>query len=165
MDKKEYSNKEITILWLPEKCTHSGICVKSLPQVYNPKVKPWIKMENATSVELINQVAKCPSGALSIIKQEDTIKIEREDNGREGRFVLFENDNFAGEMTFTWTGDAKFIIDHTGIEDTYGGKGYGKKLLMKAVEFAREKKVKILPLCPFAKAIFAKEESIQDIMM
>lgn len=65
---KEYSNGEITILWQSEKCTHSGICVKTLPQVYNPKERPWIKMENATSEELISQVAKCPSGALSIKK-------------------------------------------------------------------------------------------------
>ncbi len=65
---KEYSNGEITILWQSERCTHSGICVKTLPQVYNPKERPWIKIENATSEELINQVAKCPSGALSIKK-------------------------------------------------------------------------------------------------
>lgn len=63
---KEYTNGEITILWQPEKCTHSGICVKTLPQVYNPKERPWIKIENATSEELVSQVAKCPSGALSI---------------------------------------------------------------------------------------------------
>lgn len=63
---KEYSKDEITILWKPEKCIHSGICVKTLPHVYNPKEKPWIKPQNASSEELIKQVSKCPSGALSI---------------------------------------------------------------------------------------------------
>ncbi len=62
----EYSNGEITILWKPEICIHSGICVKTLPAVYDPKDRPWIKPENATSEQLIHQVAKCPSGALSI---------------------------------------------------------------------------------------------------
>lgn len=66
MATKEYSNGEITILWQPEKCTHAGICVKTLPQVYNPKERPWIKIENATSEELKAQVAKCPSKALTI---------------------------------------------------------------------------------------------------
>lgn len=66
MDTHEYSNGEITILWKPELCTHSGICVKTLPQVYNPKDRPWVKPENAPTEELINQVAKFPSGALSI---------------------------------------------------------------------------------------------------
>lgn len=66
MTEKEYSNGEVTILWKPEKCIHAGICVKTLPKVYNPKERPWIKIENATTGEIIDQVAKCPSSALSI---------------------------------------------------------------------------------------------------
>lgn len=66
MEIKEYSNGEITILWQPELCIHSGVCVKLLPKVYNPKDRPWIKPENATSTEIVSQVSKCPSGALSI---------------------------------------------------------------------------------------------------
>ncbi len=66
MDLKEYSNGEVIIVWQPKKCTHSGVCVKTLPKVYNPKERPWIKPENASTEELITQVAKCPSGALSI---------------------------------------------------------------------------------------------------
>jgi uncharacterized Fe-S cluster protein YjdI len=66
MEKKEYSNGEVTIVWKPGKCIHSGICVKTLPKVYNVNERPWIKPDNATSRELIEQVAKCPSGALSI---------------------------------------------------------------------------------------------------
>ena len=73
----EYNNGEITILWNPEKCTHSGVCVKTLPKVYNPKERPWIKIGNASSLELINQVAKCPSGALSIKKQTDSPSLEK----------------------------------------------------------------------------------------
>jgi uncharacterized Fe-S cluster protein YjdI len=66
MENKEYSNEEITILWQPEKCTHSGVCVRTLPKVYNPKERPWIKIDNATSDELRAQVKNCPSGALSL---------------------------------------------------------------------------------------------------
>lgn len=64
----EYSNDEITIVWKPTLCIHSGICVKTLPKVYHPKEKPWVKPENASTEEIITQVAKCPSGALSIKK-------------------------------------------------------------------------------------------------
>jgi uncharacterized Fe-S cluster protein YjdI len=66
MERKEYSNGEITIVWQPKLCIHSGVCVKTLPKVYNPQIRPWIKPENTTTEELIDQVAKCPSGALSI---------------------------------------------------------------------------------------------------
>lgn len=61
---KEYSNGEITIFWRPKKCIHSGECVKALPKVYNPNAKPWIKIENASTTELVEQLKKCPSGAL-----------------------------------------------------------------------------------------------------
>ncbi len=62
---KEYSNGELTVVWEPQKCIHSGICVKTLPQVYNPNERPWIKVENASTEELKAQVNRCPSGALS----------------------------------------------------------------------------------------------------
>lgn len=62
---KEYSNGELTVVWKPKLCQHAGICVKMLPQVYNPKDKPWIKAENASTQELKDQIAQCPSGALS----------------------------------------------------------------------------------------------------
>ena len=66
MERKEYSNGQVTIVWQPKLCIHSGVCVKTLPKVYNTKERPWIKPENATTEELMSQVAKCPSGALSI---------------------------------------------------------------------------------------------------
>jgi len=66
MQKKyEYSNGEMTIVWQPDLCVHSGICVKTLPSVYNPQERPWIKIENANTDQLIAQIKKCPSGALS----------------------------------------------------------------------------------------------------
>lgn len=62
---KEYTNGELTIVWKSGLCSHAGECVKALPKVYNPKDKPWIKIENATTDELKAQINKCPSGALS----------------------------------------------------------------------------------------------------
>ncbi|WP_341227415.1 (4Fe-4S)-binding protein [uncultured Arcticibacterium sp.] len=69
MKNKTYSNGEVTILWQADKCIHAGVCVKTLPQVYNPKARPWITPENASGKEIIAQVAKCPSGALSIVNE------------------------------------------------------------------------------------------------
>ena len=62
---KEYSNGEITIKWQPKVCQHAAVCVKTLPQVYNPKASPWIAIENASSEELKKQISQCPSAALS----------------------------------------------------------------------------------------------------
>ena len=59
------TNDDITISWKPDLCIHAANCVKNLPEVYNPKAKPWIKIENATTEELKAQISTCPSGALS----------------------------------------------------------------------------------------------------
>ena len=61
---KEYSNGEVTITWEAKKCIHSGICVKGLPRVFDPKARPWIDMGGAPTEELVKQVKACPSGAL-----------------------------------------------------------------------------------------------------
>lgn len=65
-----YSNDEITIVWNPELCIHSGNCVRALPRVYKPKARPWVTIENATTEQLKKQIATCPSGALSYIEKK-----------------------------------------------------------------------------------------------
>ncbi len=62
---KEYNNGDLTIIWKPKTCIHSGECVRRLPNVYDPKAKPWIKTGQATAEELKEQINACPSGALS----------------------------------------------------------------------------------------------------
>ena len=61
----EYNNGEITIIWKPKKCIHAAVCITTLPKVYKPGGKPWIRIENASSNELKEQINKCPSGALT----------------------------------------------------------------------------------------------------
>ncbi len=65
---KKYSNGEVTVLWDASKCIHSANCVKNLPEVFKPKEKPWVQMENSISENIISTVNKCPSGALSLKK-------------------------------------------------------------------------------------------------
>lgn len=62
---KDYSNGDVKVIWKPDICVHSGMCVKSLPEVFRPKEKPWIKIDAAASNQIMNAVEKCPSGAVS----------------------------------------------------------------------------------------------------
>jgi uncharacterized Fe-S cluster protein YjdI len=66
----EYTNGEVTVVWQPEVCIHSANCVKNLPAVFKPQEKPWIRVENASSEEIMSAIDKCPSGALSYRKNE-----------------------------------------------------------------------------------------------
>lgn len=63
--KKEYSNGEVTVVWQSGKCIHSGNCVRNNPEVFQPREKPWIKIEGSSTEKIIDTVKKCPSGALS----------------------------------------------------------------------------------------------------
>ena len=69
---KEYSNGEVTVVWEAEKCIHSAMCVKGLPNVFKPNDRPWINIDAATSEDLVNTVKKCPSGALSFYLNDKT---------------------------------------------------------------------------------------------
>ena len=62
---KHYTNGEVTITWKAHLCIHSGNCSRGLPHVFNPRIRPWINPEGATTQQIIDQVLKCPSGALS----------------------------------------------------------------------------------------------------
>ena len=68
---KKYTNGEVTVVWKPDACIHSTFCWKGLIQVFNPKERPWIKMDGATTERIIEQVKKCPSGALSYYMNAD----------------------------------------------------------------------------------------------
>ncbi len=61
-----YTNDDITVVWKPELCRHAARCATQLPTVFNPAAKPWVNMDGATSQEIREQVARCPTGALSI---------------------------------------------------------------------------------------------------
>lgn len=63
--KRTYQHGEIEVIWQPGLCTHSAICFKGLPSVFDPRRKPWIEMDKGETEAIINQVNKCPSGALS----------------------------------------------------------------------------------------------------
>jgi putative redox protein len=67
----KYTNGEITVVWKPELCKHSGRCVTQLPKVFNLKTKPWVTITGADSETIKAQVDKCPTGALSWFKNAD----------------------------------------------------------------------------------------------
>jgi len=66
---KKYTNGDVTIVWQTEKCIHSGICFRGLPEVFDPRKRPWITPEGVASEKIIEQVKRCPSGALSILEK------------------------------------------------------------------------------------------------
>ena len=69
--KINYANKDITVVWKPEFCQHSQRCWRQLPGVFDYKKKHWINPDGASPEEIIAQVNKCPSGALSFFVNKE----------------------------------------------------------------------------------------------
>ncbi len=65
-DVHTYTNGEITVVWKPKTCQHTGICLRGLPKVFSLRQRPWVNMTAATSDEIVALVDECPSGALTI---------------------------------------------------------------------------------------------------
>ena len=92
------------------------------------------------------------------------IELKQNNSETKGEFLAFSEGIQAGQMTYSWAGADKFIINHTEVDPAFNGKGVGKEMVFKAVEFARKNNLKIIPLCPFSKATFQKNEEIRDVL-
>ena len=92
------------------------------------------------------------------------MEIEIRERDSKGFAIARDGKEKAGMMTYSIPTSNFIIVDHTEVEEAYKGKGVGKQILYKIVDMAREKNLKILPLCPFANAMFKKLDDIQDVL-
>lgn len=71
MATRDYRSETLTVHWDSQVCIHSGHCVQALRQVFDPKRRPWIMVENAGDEQIAAAVESCPSGALSYTRHDD----------------------------------------------------------------------------------------------
>ncbi len=92
------------------------------------------------------------------------MEIQHQSTETKGSFFIENDGEKAAEMTYSKAGSDLIIIDHTEVSDQLRGTGSGKNLVMAAVEHARNNQLKIMALCPFAKSVFDKTDSIRDVL-
>lgn len=93
------------------------------------------------------------------------MRIEQEEKETKGRFVAFDGNQEAGEVTYSLANDGQLLIaDHTGVDESYKGQGVGKTLYEHLVDHARGTGKKIMPLCPFIKSMFEKNKDDWDVL-
>jgi predicted GNAT family acetyltransferase len=92
------------------------------------------------------------------------MKIEIKENGNKGFAIASIEGEKVGLMSYNISSSEFILIDHTEVEEAFKGKSVGKALLYKIVDMAREKNIKIFPLCPFASAMFKKFDDIKDVL-
>ncbi len=72
----------------------------------------------------------------------------------DGSFAIAEYTLAAGKIMFT----------HTGVPEAHEGKGIGTTLIRFALDAARERGLKVVPICPFFAAYLQKHAEVQDLL-
>lgn len=92
------------------------------------------------------------------------ITVGIEDNGRHGRFVgTVAGYNAEGEITFTHRGPDLISADHTGAPEELKGTGVAAAMVDFLVADARERGCKVIPLCPYVRARYARHPEWRDV--
>lgn len=92
------------------------------------------------------------------------MNIQQEDDGKIGMFFIEQDDKRVAKLVYSWKDKDRIIIEHTDVEEVLKGKGAGKELVEKTVEFARKEGIKIVPVCSFAKRVFDKTDEYKDVL-
>ena len=64
MATRTYENEDLTVFWDSSRCIHTGICLRSLPEVFDLRSRPWVQVDRASADETADTVRNCPTGAL-----------------------------------------------------------------------------------------------------
>ena len=67
-----YESAKVVVTWDAARCIHAAECVHGLPEVFDPKAKPWIRPDAADPASVAEVVNRCPSGALSMRHADGT---------------------------------------------------------------------------------------------
>ncbi len=89
-------------------------------------------------------------------------ELRLDENGR-GAFVVEDAGETLAKMEIGISGN-NMTVYHTEVSDKLKGHGVASQLLSKMVTYARENKLKVIPLCPFVHAQFKRHpEEYADI--
>ncbi len=61
---REYRNEHIVVTWEPALCIHAAVCVRTLPEVFNARARPWVNLDAGEPDDIALVVAACPSAAI-----------------------------------------------------------------------------------------------------
>lgn len=90
--------------------------------------------------------------------------VKEETDARHGRYAArVPGIDAVGEITFTRRGEGVISADHTGVPDALGGRGIARALVDHMVEDARASGFRIIPLCPYVRAQYARHPEWAEV--
>lgn len=89
---------------------------------------------------------------------------KQEEIDGHGSWWIYADEQRAGLMDYSVLDEATIRIDHTEVDQRFSGKGFGRILVMAAVEDARKHSYKIIPACSYAGNVFLKTPELKDVL-
>lgn len=85
------------------------------------------------------------------------------DNPDRHRFEVDLGDGSLAIAEYTLPA-GKIMFTHTEVPPAHEGQGIGSALIRFALNAARERGVKVIPICPFFAKYMAEHEEVQDLL-
>ena len=85
------------------------------------------------------------------------------DNPERRRFEIDLGDGTFAIAEYTLR-PGKIMFTHTEVPEAHEGKGIGTTLIRFALDAARERGLKVIPICPFFAAYMQKHAEVQDLL-
>jgi uncharacterized Fe-S cluster protein YjdI len=76
-----YQTDQVRVTYDPSVCMHSGVCLRTMPAVFDGRPERWVQPENAAAEAVMAVVAKCPSGALRAQLVTSVLRSVKRDGG------------------------------------------------------------------------------------
>jgi uncharacterized protein len=93
------------------------------------------------------------------------MEVQHKKRENKGMFYVQEDGEIVARMTYMQPDLAKLIVEHTEVDDEIRHENVGYQMVHTAVQYARNHHLKIIPMCPFVKAVFDKKPEYKDVWL
>ncbi|MCC8036089.1 MAG: N-acetyltransferase [Rikenellaceae bacterium] len=90
-------------------------------------------------------------------------RIENRNDVDSKYFSAVEDGREVGEASY-YLSPGRITITHVGVDYEHRGSGLATKLVMAAVDYARENELSVVPICSYARTVFKRHPEIRDVL-
>jgi uncharacterized protein len=93
------------------------------------------------------------------------MEVQHKKRENKGMFYVQEDGEILARMTYMQPDREKLVVEHTEVDDEIRHENVGYQMVHTAVQYARNHHLKIVPMCPFVKAVFDKKPEYKDVWL
>lgn len=96
--------------------------------------------------------------------QSPELEIQHEESGTAGAFFIDGQGRRLAELSYTRSNPHTVVLVHTEVSSALQGRGVARKLVDRAVAWARQTGTKLIPVCTYAKSVFDRDPGLRDVL-